>query len=75
MSQVIEATLDAIIKVTDLNGTTDTNVARYLKIIAKVFSSINADIGDVLANRGNFIERAVSIDYNINCHAEKPNLF
>ena len=75
LSQVIEATLDSIIKVTDLNATSEANVGRYRLIISKVFACINANPCDTLVNRNNFIERAVSMDYNMNCRTGKPSLF
>ena len=66
LSQLIEVTLDAIIGTTDLTVPHDTNLAEYRKIIEKVFCSVNEKASQMFFDRGNFLERAVSLDYNTN---------
>ena len=66
LSQLIEATLDSILRVTDLGATMEVNVAKYRQIIASVFTAVNQNASQMLLDRGNFIERAVSLDYGTN---------
>jgi hypothetical protein len=68
---ILEATLDTIFSKTDINRTTDQNIAVATQIIEEVFKSINKHEETILP-RGNFLKRAVSHDLNTNLDWNLP---
>ena len=51
----------------DFNAPEDTNMIKYQQIIQKVHQQVNIHASNLLAHRGNFLERAVSQDLSSNC--------
>ena len=37
-----------------------------------MFNSVNAHSSDLLDNRGNYMERAINLDLNLNCRWQGP---
>ena len=63
---MIEATLDLIYDAQDLKATPEKNVEKYTAIISEMYKAVNAHSMSLLQKRGNFMERAINLDLNLN---------
>lgn len=71
LSLLIQRTLETIINETDFSANENVNLQKYEQIIQHVFRQVNCQAHKFTVHRGNFLERAVSLDLGTNC-AWKP---